>query len=140
MAPMAERTKVGAKPHFMHNDGQAFLEHILDSSTNKFERRFSRIALRLDLGGTLDAHELSLLYEATFLATLCNLTFNGLGVFGVDSAPERETIRNMLEREFMSARDRFCRCAGVRGLSLPQKGSIESIFLKVFVTEENLTG
>ena len=129
---------MSAKPYFMQNDGQTFLEHILNSSINKFERRFSRIALRLDLGRALDARELSLLYEATFLATLCNLTFNGLGAFCIDSAPERETIRTMLEREFMGARDCFCGCAGVKRLTLPQKGSIDSIFLKVFVTEENL--
>ena len=122
----------------MQTDGHAFLEHILFSSTNKFELRFSRIATRLDLGRALDARELSLLYEATFLATLCNLTLNGLGMFSGEGHLERETIRTMLEREFMCARDRFSRCAGLKKLSIPQKCSIESIFLKVFVTEENL--
>ena len=122
----------------MRTDGQAFLEHILFSSRNKFELRFSRIATRLDLGRALDARELSLLYEATFLATLCNLTLNGLGIFSSDGHPERETIRTMLEREFMCARDRFSRCAGLKNLSIPQKCSIESIFFKVLVAEENL--
>src|SRR5579863_10424004 len=119
-------------------DGEAFLEHILFSSTNKFELRFSRVAARLDLGRNLDARELSLLYEATFLATLCNLTLNGLGMFSGDGTAERENIRTMLEGEFMRARDRFSRCAGMNMLSTPQKCSIESIFLKVFITEENL--
>jgi hypothetical protein len=122
----------------MQTDGQVFLEHILYSSKNRFEVRFSRIATRLDLGRALEARELSLLYEATFLATLCNLTLNGLGIFCGDGPPERENIRTMLEREFMCARDRFSKCAGLKNLSIPQKCSVESIFLKVFVTEENL--
>jgi hypothetical protein len=122
----------------MQTDGQAFLEHILFSSRNKFELRFSRIATRLDLGRALDARELSLLYEATFLATLCNLTLNGLGIFSSGGPPERETIRTMLEREFMCARDRFSRCAGLKKLSISQKCSIESVFFKVLVAEENL--
>lgn len=122
----------------MQTDGQAFLEHILASSTNKFELRFTRIANRLDLGLTLDAKELSLLYEATFLATLCNLTLNGCGIFPSEGRPERETIRSMLEREFMGARDRFARCSGLKHLSESQRSSVESIFLKVFVSEENL--
>ncbi len=122
----------------MQTDGQAFLEHMLSSSTNKFELRFSRIAARLDLGRAMDARELSLLYEATFLATLCNMTLNGLGIFSGEGRPERETIRGLLEREFMSARQRLLRTSGMKSLSLPQKCSIESIFLKVLVTEENL--
>jgi hypothetical protein len=122
----------------MQTDGQAFLEHIQFSSTNKFELRFSRVATRLDLGRALDARELSMLYEATFLATLCNLTLNGLGIFSGESVPEREAIRTLIEREFMSARSRFSKCAGSKRLSGPQKCSVESIFLKVFVAEENL--
>ena len=122
----------------MQTDGQAFLEHILASSTNKFELRFSRIAIRLDLGQALDARELSLLYEATFLATLCNLTLNGSGIFPSESRPEREAIRTMLEQEFMGARERLAGCTGLKRLSPAQKCSVESIFLKVFVAEENL--
>lgn len=122
----------------MQTDGQAFLEHILASSTNKFELRFTRIANRLDLGRTLDAKELSLLYEATFLATLCNLTLNGSEIFPAEGRPERENIRSMLEREFMGARHRFTKCGGLKHLSESQKSSVESIFLKVFVAEENL--
>ena|SRR5437762_2738922 len=122
----------------MQSDGQAFLEHILSSSGNKFELRFSRIAGRLDLGTTLDARELSLLYEATFLATLCNLTLNGLGIFGDEPKPQREVIRTLVEQEFVGARNRFARCAGVKRLSAPQKCSIESIFLTVSIAEENL--
>jgi len=122
----------------MQTDGQAFLDHILFSSTNKFELRFSRIAARLDLGNALDARELSILYEATFLATLCNLTLNGLGIFSGPIRPDRETVRTLLEREFMIARERFSNCAGMKRLSESQKCSIESVLLKVTVTEENL--
>jgi hypothetical protein len=119
-------------------DGQAFLEYIAGSSTNKFEICFSKISSRLDLGKALDARELSLLYEAAFLATLCNISFNGLGGCGGEIKANRELIRIMLEREFMSARDRFFNCAGVDCLSAAQKASIERIFLKVQVADENL--
>ena len=122
----------------MHTDGQAFLDYLLFSSTNKFEVRFSRIAARLDLGATLDARELSLLYEATFLATLCNLTLNGLGIFAGDGDSDHEVIRTLVEKEFMAACHRFSRCGGMKKLSSPQKCSIQSIFLKVYVFEENL--
>ena len=123
----------------MNTDGQAFLEHIAVSSTNKFEVRFSRISIRLDLGSALDAKELSLLYEAAFLATLCNIAFNGLGGCGGEIKPDRELVRIMLEREFMEARTRFERCAGRKQLTSIQQTSIEHIFLNVFVSEENLS-
>jgi len=122
----------------MKTDGQSFLEHIAVSSTNKFEVRFSRISTRLDLGQTLDARELSLLYEAAFLATLCNIAFNGLGGCSGEIKPEREIVRTMLEREFMTSRARFLACAGMKGLSVPQSASIEKIFLNVFVAEDKL--
>jgi len=92
----------------------------------------------LDLGLTLDARELSLLYKATFLATLCNLTLNGVGIFAEEPKPQREIIRTLLEQEFVAARNRFVRCGGVKKLSSPQRCSIDSIFLTVSITEENL--
>ena len=122
----------------MKTDGQAFLEHIAVSSTNKFEVRFSRISSRLDLGEALDARELSLLYEAAFLATLCNIAFNGLGGCSGQIRPDREIVRTMLEREFMTSRGRFLTCAGMKRLSVPQAASIEKIFLSVFVAEDKL--
>ncbi len=123
----------------MNTDGQAFLEHIAVSSTNKFEVRFSKISIRLDLGSALDARELSLLYEAAFLASLCNIAFNGLGGCGGEIKPDREIVRIMLEREFMEARTRFSRCAGRQRLTSIQQTSIEHIFLNVFVSDENLS-
>jgi len=119
-------------------DGQAFLEYISGSSTNKFEICFSKISRRLDIGAALDAKELSLLYEAALLATLCNITFNGLEGSGGEIKANRELVRTMVEREFMMARDRFLDCPGANRLSSAQKGSIGRIFLRILVTEENL--
>ena len=96
------------------------------------------VSLRLGLGDALAADELSLLYEAAFLATLCNIAFNGLGGCGGEIKPERETSRIMLEREFMAARDNFFRSAGWKALPPTQRGSIEKIFLDVFVIQANL--
>jgi hypothetical protein len=122
----------------MKTDGQEFLEFIEGSSTNKFEIRFSKVSSRLDLGAALDPRELSLLYEAAFLASLCHISFNGLGISGGGIKPERENVRIMLEREFMVARTRFLDCAGRQQLSAAQKQSIDQIFLRVEVAEENL--
>jgi hypothetical protein len=122
----------------MKTDGQAFLEQIAVASTNKFEVRFSKISTRLDLGAALDATELSLLYEAAFLATLCNISFNGLAGCSGKILPEREAVRCMLEREFMAARGKFWRCEGITRLSPDQQESIERVFLSVLIDEENL--
>lgn len=122
----------------MKTDGQAFLEYIAGSSTNKFEVRFSRISTRLELGGVLEAKELGLLYEAAFLATLCNISFNGLGGCVGEIRPERELVRTMLEREFMAAHARFLGCPGTKSLSSSQRASIDGIFFNVFVSDENL--
>jgi len=123
----------------MKTDGQAFLEYIAGASTNKFEIRFSRISTRLDLGAVLEAKELGLLYEAAFLATLCNISFNGLGGCAGEIRPDRELVRTMLEHEFMSARARFLSCPGMEFLSAAQKASIDGIFFKVFVSDANLS-
>ncbi len=122
----------------MKANGQNFLEQLAVSSKNRFEARFSRVSLRLGLGEVLDAGELSLLYEAAFLATLCNIAFNGLGGCEGEIKPERETSRIMLEREFMGARDRFFNSAGWKGLPLHQRGSVQRIFLDVFVVLANV--
>jgi hypothetical protein len=122
----------------MKTDGHTFLESIAGSSTNKFKVRFSMISTRLELGAALEARELSLLYEAAFLATLCNISFNGLGGCGGEIKPEREMVRTTLEREFMAARARLLSCAGLKQLSATLRGSIERIFLSVLVSEENL--
>jgi len=122
----------------MKTDGQAFLEYMEGASMTRFELRFSRISMRLDLGAALDARELSLLYEAAFLATLCNISFNGLGGCEGEIKPDREFIRTLLEREYMRARSLFFGCKGIGGLSKSQRQSVQAIFLKVCVADQNL--
>ncbi len=130
--PLVHRTRL------MKTEGHAFLESIAGFPTNKFKVRFSMISTRLELGAALKARELSLLYEAAFLATLCNISFNGLGGCGGEIKPDREVVRTMLEREFMAARARLWSCSGLKQLSATLRGSIERIFLSVQVSEENL--
>jgi len=91
----------------MKTDGQSFLDQLAGSSPDGFAVRFSRISTRLGLGVSLNGREVSLLYEAAFYATLCNIAFNGLGGCGGQVKPSREANRIDLEREFMAARDRF---------------------------------
>ena len=91
----------------MKTDGQSFLDQLAGSAQNGFAVRFSRISTRLGLGVSLNGREVSLLYEAAFYATLCNIAFNGLGGCGGQVKPSREANRIDLEREFMAARDRF---------------------------------
>jgi len=122
----------------MKTDGQAFLEYIADAATNRFEVRFSRISTRLDLGAALDAKEISLLYEAAFMAALCHISFNRVDSCNGQIHPEREKIRTLVEREFMAARSRFLNCPGFCRLSPTQRSSVDSIFLQAFVADENL--
>ena len=122
----------------METDGNAFLEHLAISSSNRFQSRFSRVSLRLGLGEFLKAEELHQLYEAAFLAALCNISFNGLGGCGGEIKPERETARIMLEREFMAARGRFYRSTGWRTLKRNLRESIKQVFLDVQVVEANM--
>jgi hypothetical protein len=119
-------------------DGQEFLERLADLSPNGFTVRFSQISTRLGLGAALNGRELSLLYEAALYAMLCYIAINGLGGCGSEIKPEREPHRMQLERDLMSARRKLCACAGWKGLPDFQKASAEGIFLKVFVTEDNL--
>jgi len=122
----------------METDGNAFLEHLAISSSNRFQSRFSRVSLRLGLGQHLKADELHLLYEAAFLAALCNISFNGLGGCGGEIKPERETARIMLEREFMAARGRFFESIGWKSLKANLKESVKNVFLEVRVVEANM--
>jgi hypothetical protein len=122
----------------MKTDGQNYLDQLAGSSRNGFERRFSKISIRLGLGNTLIEDELRLLYEATFWATLCNIAFNGQGGCGGEIKPEQEANRMNLEREFLAARDKLYGSAGWEALRASVKGSIQRIFLSVFVAEDNL--
>jgi len=122
----------------METDGNAFLEHLSISSSNRFQSRFSRVSLRLGLGQFLKAGELHLLYEAAFLAALCNISFNGLGGCGGEIKPERETARIMLEREYMSARTRFFASVGWLDLKANLRESVKNVFLEVRIAEANM--
>jgi hypothetical protein len=108
------------------------------SSTDGFVRRFAEIADLLGLAQNLDKAELDLLREAAFLATLCNIAFNGLGGCAGTIKPEREITRIRLEWRFMAARDEFQASAGWRRLSAVDKQEVQSVFLKVVVAQENL--
>ena len=122
----------------MKTDGQEFLAEFSGSGPNTFEGRFASISTRLNLGNVLTGKELSLLYQAAFNATLCNIAFNGLGGCGGEIRVERELNRVMLETRFMASRDRLFASAGWRALPERRQQSIERIFLNIFVTEDNL--
>ena len=122
----------------MKTDGQRFLDRLAASSTEGFELHFSKISSRLGLGVSLHGSELSLLYKAGFYAALCNIAFNGLGGCDGQIKPSREANRICLERKFMAARERFLACEGWRALPATHKESTLNIFLRVFVTEDNL--
>jgi hypothetical protein len=122
----------------MKTEGQNFLDQLSGPWCNGFERRFSKISISLGLGDILTGHELKLLYEATLCATLCNMAFNGLGGCAGEIKPEAEANRINLEREFMAAGDKLYGSAGWEALQVSLKGSIRTIFLSVFVAEDNL--
>src|SRR6185369_9930873 len=121
----------------MRTDGQKYLDQLACSPHNAFEKRFSRISLGLGLGDTLNRPELTLLYQATLYAALCNIAFNGLGGCCGEVRPEREANRINLERHYMVARDRFNHSTGWEGLPDCKKVSIRRIFLNIFVVEDN---
>jgi hypothetical protein len=121
----------------MDTNGQSFLDQLANSSGNGFAVRFSRISTRLGLGVYLDGNEVSMLYEAAFYATLCNIAFNGLGGCGGKIKREKEQIRLGIEREFMAARARLWASAGWQGLTRSQQESVRNIFLRVAVREDN---
>ena len=123
----------------VNTSGQAYLEALGTSfPANAFETRFSKMALRIGLGSTLDANELNLLFRSSFWACLCNISFNGLGGCGGEIRPKRELHRIKLEREFMAAEDQLFNTAGWRKLNRPVRARVESIFLRVQVADENL--
>ena len=122
----------------MDSDSQDFSEELASCSRTGFKTKFGRVVRRLRLNEGLNRSELSSLYEAAFLAALCNISFNGLGGCGGEIKPEREFTRCRLEQCFMDARDNLQRCPGWRALKPAQKKSICTIFLSVSIAEENL--
>jgi hypothetical protein len=122
----------------MDADSQDFSEELENCSRTGFKGRFGQLSRRLGLKSGLNRAELMRLYEAAFLAALCNISFNGLGGCEGEIRPEKEPSRRRLEQAFMDARDNFYDCTGWKNLSAARKKSIETIFLTVLVSEENL--
>lgn len=122
----------------MTPDGEQLLRELASFPAKTFESHFSRTSSRMGLGPLLGRDELTLLYRAAFLATLCNISFNGLGGCEGEINPERESTRRGLEREFMLARDGFYACPGWQSLPAAQQRPIQRVFFTVLVTEQNL--
>lgn len=121
----------------MDAESQDFSEELESCSRPGFKTRFGQISRRMGLNGGLNRSEITCLYEAAFLAALCNISFNGLGGCGGVIRPEKEATRRRLEQAFMDARDTFRSCAGWQALPAARKKSIEAVFLTVLVSEEN---
>ena len=122
----------------MMTTGEEYLNELAGFPPKTFPSQFSSSATRLSLGTFLDRTELKWLYEAAFVATLCNIAINGLGGCGGRIKPEREPNRRRLEREFMAARDKLYACAGWRGLPPCVRQPIQTFFLRISVHEANL--
>jgi hypothetical protein len=122
----------------MMTTGEAYLDELAGFPPKTFPSHFASRATRLHLGAALDRAELRWLYEAAFVATLCNIAINGLGGCGGQIKPEREPNRRRLETEFMTARDRLYASAGWQALSPSVRHPIQSAFLWISVNEENL--
>jgi hypothetical protein len=123
----------------MTADGQDFLKELANFAPTTFEGRFFKTSARLELGSALSGGDLMLLYEAAFYATLCNIAFNGLGGCGGKIKPSKEANRLSLEHAFMGARNKFFSSAGWAALPDSKRGSIERIFLQIFVAPDNLS-
>lgn len=122
----------------MKNPAQEFLQELGNLPPDTFESRFSRASNQLGLGGELTRNELTLLYEATFRATLCNLAINGLGKLAGKIPSEQESNRWKLERDFMVARDIFYASPGWQTLEPFEQETIEKVFLGVMVVDDKL--
>lgn len=122
----------------MDADSQDFSEELTSCSRTGFKGRFGRLTRRMGLNAGLTRTELRDLYEAAFLAALCNISFNGLGGCGGEIRPDKEATRRRLEQAFMEARNRFYASTGWAALPSARKKSIQEVFLTVQVAEENL--
>ena len=122
----------------MQTDGQSFLDRLAAARANGFAVRFAKISKGLGLGGSLSISEINWLYEAAFYATLCNISFNGLGGCRGQIKPGREANRVILEREFMTSRTNLWASEGWQSLPAAQKEYVKTIFLQVLVTDDNL--
>ena len=122
----------------MKNPAQEFLQELGNLPPETFENRFSRASTQLGLAGEFTRNELTLLYEATFRATLCNLAINGLGALAGKIPGDQESNRCKLERDFLVARDIFYASPGWQTLDPPEQETIEKVFLSVLVADDKL--
>ena len=122
----------------MKNDGQTFLTQLSSLPPDTFESRFSKACSRLGLGATLSRNELTLLYEVSLRATLCNVAINSPA--GPDSVlnVKQELNRIKTELEFMVAREIFYASPGWQNLTPTEQEAIQSAFLQVAVPEGKL--
>ena len=118
--------------------GEAYLNELAGFPPKTFPSHFSSSATRLRLGTVLNRTELKWLYEAAFVAALCNIAINGLGGCDGIIKPERESNRRRLETEFMAARDKLYACPGWQALPPFVRLPIQRIFLRIYVNEDNL--
>jgi hypothetical protein len=122
----------------MMTTGEEYLNELAGFPPRTFPSQFAGRATRLRLGTVLDRTELKWLYEAAFLAALCNIAINGLGGCAGRIKPEREPNRRRLEREFMAARDKLYASAGWQALPAPVRHRIQTVFLRISVNEDKL--
>jgi hypothetical protein len=122
----------------MMTTGEEYLKELAGFPPRTFPSHFSSSATTLRLGTVLDRTELKWLYEAAFLAALCNIAINGLGGCGGRIKPEHEPNRRRLEREFMAARDELYAGAGWQALPPFVKQPVQRTFLRISVNEHNL--
>jgi hypothetical protein len=122
----------------MMTTGEEYLNELAGSPPRTFPSHFACSAASLRLGTVLDRTELKWLYEAAFLAALCNIAINGLGGCGGRIKPEREPNRRRLENEFMAARDKLYASAGWQALRPLVRHPIQTVFLRISVKEDNL--
>ena len=122
----------------MKTDGQQFLQEMHRLPRETFAHRFAHTSAQLRLGEVFDRNELTLLYEASLRALLCNLSINGIGATCGQVRPGDEAQRRQLEQEFMQARDLFYASPGWQNLTRCAKASIEDQFLSVLVLDDRL--
>ena len=122
----------------MMTTGEEYLNELAGFPPKTFPSQFSSSATRLRLGTFLDRTELKWLYEAAFLAALCNIAINGLGGCGGRIKPEREPNRRRLEREFMAARDKLYATVGWQALPPFVRHPVQTVLLRISVNENNL--
>ena len=119
-------------------DSQDFSEELAHGLGTGFKGKFGQVSRRLALRAGLSRSELACLYDAAFLAALCNIAFNGLGGCGGEIRPEKEPMRRRLEQGFMEARTNFYACPGWKRLTAARKKAVNTVFLTVAIADENL--